>query len=168
MLRSESVRRRWAVYGLFCYGLVVAIVLFSPVSYSGIVNRISEWLALGFGLDWFGSGWIEFSANVLMFVPLGLFLVLLIGRIGYGIVLAAVSSAGAELIQFIIPSREPALRDVLANTLGAVLGALIAALLLRRGVRPERKPVSQHPLDDALSELNGVAETDAPIEERGD
>ncbi|HTH05531.1 MAG TPA: VanZ family protein, partial [Ilumatobacteraceae bacterium] len=106
-----------------------------------IVNRIGDWLRYDVGIDWFGSGWIEFGANILMFVPLGFLLSLLFRRPWVGVVLAVVLSAVAEVAQIIIPSRQPTLRDILANTLGAALGAALAWLIvLRRGRAAARPP----------------------------
>lgn len=133
---SHSARRRWVIGGLLVYALGVGVVLLAPVSYSGIVNAIGEWLSGALGVSGFGTGWIEFTANVLMFVPLGLLLTLLLRHHWYGVLLALVVSAGAELAQFVIPSRHPSLRDILANTLGALLGAALAWLFV---LRRERK-----------------------------
>jgi len=113
---------------LVAYAAAVGAVVLAPVSYSRIVNAVGQLL----GATWFGSGWIEFSANILMFVPLGFLLTLLMRHPWRGVVLAVVFSAGAELIQFLVPSREPSLRDLLANTLGAALGAGVAWLLVLR------------------------------------
>lgn len=132
MSEGASVRRRWVIAGLAAYALVVGLVLLLPVSYSGIVNRIGDWLRDGFGMDWFGTGWIEFGANILMFVPLGFLLTLLFRHPWYGVALALALSAAAELAQVIIPSRQPTIRDILANTLGAALGAALAWLIVLR------------------------------------
>ncbi len=127
------------VYGLIAYAVVVAVVLLTPVSYGVITNALGDWLRDVLGVDWFGSGWIEFGANILMFVPLGFLLTLLLRHHWYGVALALVISAGAEIVQIVIPSRQPSLRDILANTLGAAIGAALAwALVLRRTERRRR------------------------------
>lgn len=165
MLLKDSAVRRWAVGGLVCYGIAVAIILFSPVSYGGIISGISDWLARVLGASWFGSGWIEFSANVLMFAPLGLLIVLLFGRLRIGVLTAAIVSAGAELIQFVIPSRDPTLRDVVANTLGALLGAAVARLFFSRRLS-RGAGSSEHPLDQTLAESDGIVHADPAVEHR--
>lgn len=131
-------RRSWAIGGLVAYGVVVALVVLLPVGYSGIVNGIGDWVHDDLGVTFFGSGWIEFVANILMFAPLGFLLTLLFRHPWYGIVLALTLSAAVELVQIVIPSRQPSLRDVLANVLGAALGAAVAWLLVRRQRRLER------------------------------
>lgn len=117
--------------GLAVYALVIVVVLVAPVSFSGIVNRIGEVLGSA-GFTGFGTGWIEFFANILIFAPLGFFLTLLFRHPLVGTMLALVLSVAAEIAQIVIPSRQPSLRDVLANALGAAVGAAIAWLLLAR------------------------------------
>lgn len=74
---------------------------------------------------------LEFLANIALFVPVGMFLLLLVGtRLWW---LALVASFGLtaliETAQRSIPGRIPDERDLLANGLGAVVGVLIALLL---------------------------------------
>lgn len=142
-------RRRWAFGGLVAYAVIVGAVLFAPVSYGGIVDSVGEWGARTLSLDWFGSGWIEFSANVLMFTPLGFFLAVLTPRWWHGFLIAAMLSASAELIQAVIPSRQPSVRDIVANTLGAVVGAGVAWLVVTRAGRR-----SSQSLDGAHREIS--------------
>jgi len=131
MSREQFGRlRAWSVAGLLIYGLIVAAILLLPVSYSQIVNAIGDWVRYDLGISFFGSGWIEFGANILMFAPLGFLLTLLFRHRWYGVALALALSAGAELVQFLIPMREPSLRDVLGNVIGASIGALLAWLLV--------------------------------------
>jgi VanZ like family len=125
--------RRWVLWCLAAYALTAAVVLFSPVSYAVVVVAVAEWLGTQVGLTGFGSGWIEFAANIVMFVPLGLLLTLVFAHPWWGVVFALAASAAVELVQFVIPSRQPSLRDVLANVTGAAIGAGIAWLwVLRR------------------------------------
>lgn len=134
-------RRGWVTGALALYSLALLAVLLLPVSYSGIVNAIGDWLRYDVGIAWFGSGWIEFGANILMFVPLGFLLTLLFRRPWFGVVLALVLSAAAEVAQIVIPSRQPTARDIVANTLGATVGAALAWLIvLRRGRRTAAEP----------------------------
>lgn len=131
MTDAHARQRRWALGGLLIYALAVGVVLLAPVSYSGIVDALSDWSARTLGLDWFGSGWIEFTANVLMFAPLGFLLTLLLPRRWQGIVLAITLSVAAEVVQAVIPSRQPSMRDILANALGAGVGAVLALVVVQ-------------------------------------
>ncbi|MFH8251573.1 VanZ family protein [Microbacterium sp. B2969] len=134
-------RRRWVVWCLVAYAAAVATIVLLPIGYGDIVAAITRVIRDGLGITFFGSGWIEFAANVLMFVPLGFLLTLLFRHPWYGVLLALAISAGVEIAQIVIPSREASLRDVLANTTGAAVGAALAWLLvLRRDHRRAARP----------------------------
>lgn len=135
-------RRSWAIVGLAVYGVVVALVVLLPVSYSAIVNGIGDWMRYDLGLTFFGSGWIEFVANILMFTPLGFLLALLFRHPWYGVALSLALSAAVEVVQIVIPSRQASLRDVVANVLGAALGATVAWLIVVRRDRRSRSTPS--------------------------
>lgn len=124
------MRRSWIVWVLLGYLLGAAIILVLPVVYSGVVIRIWSWLRDGLGLTGFGAGWVEFVANVALFLPLGLLLTLCVRRPWVGFVGAVALSAAAEFVQLMIPGRVASLRDVVANALGAAVGALIAWLII--------------------------------------
>jgi glycopeptide antibiotics resistance protein len=132
MPRPER-RRTWVLVALAVYAVAVAIVVLAPVSYEDIINAIGDWLRYDLGIDAFGSGWIEFIANIAMFVPLGFLLTLLFRHHWYGVAIALALSALAEIAQIVIPSRQPSLRDILANVLGASVGAALAWLIVVRG-----------------------------------
>ena len=134
---SAPMRRPvWVLWAIGVYIVAVAVVVLSPVSYGAIVHAIGDGIRDILGISSFGSGWIEFGANVLMFVPLGFLLTLLLRNHWYGVVLALVLSAGVELAQIVIPARQPSLRDVVANLLGAAVGAALAWIIVLR-----RRPV---------------------------
>jgi len=77
---------------------------------------------------------LELVANVVLFVPLGLLGVGLLGRGRWGWVVVAglVLTCSIELAQHQIPGRVPDLRDVAANTAGACAGACVALLVVGR------------------------------------
>lgn len=88
---------------------------------------------------------LEFLANIGMFVPVGVFLLLLFGTGLFW--LAGISSlfltSAIETIQREIPGRVSDPRDVVANTFGALIGIAIAVVLtlpatLRRRRRKRR------------------------------
>ncbi|MCL2541195.1 MAG: VanZ family protein [Nocardioidaceae bacterium] len=74
---------------------------------------------------------LEFLANIGLFVPIGMFLLLLFGAGGWW--LAALASfamtCGIEYAQHYIPGRVPDGRDLVANGLGALIGVAIALVL---------------------------------------
>ena len=141
--QADSVTRRpaWVLACLSLYGVAVLLVVLLPVGYADIVAAVSDWIQQLPGLAPFGSGWIEFGANILMFAPLGLLLTLLFRHPWYGVALAL--SVGVEVAQVIIPSRHPSLRDVAANVAGAALGAGIAWLIIRSQQRRRARAVAR-------------------------
>lgn len=74
---------------------------------------------------------LEFLANIALFVPIGVFLLLLFGAGGWW--LAAIGSfamtAVIETLQQQIPGRVSDGRDLLANGIGALIGIAIALVL---------------------------------------
>jgi VanZ family protein len=93
---------------------------------------------------------LEFLANIALFVPVGMFLLLLVGAGQWW--LAAVGAflltAFIETVQQQIPGRVSDDRDLLANTVGGVVGIAVAlvltlpATLRRRRARRRRTPVA--------------------------
>jgi len=74
---------------------------------------------------------LEFLANIALFVPVGMFLLLLFGAGGWW--LAAICSFAMtfaiETAQLGIPGRVSDGRDLLANSIGALIGIAIALML---------------------------------------
>ncbi|SCB99141.1 VanZ like family protein [Arthrobacter sp. NIO-1057] len=67
---------------------------------------------------------VEFAANVIFFMPLGLILSFALHRFWFACALGLATSALIELGQlFFLPNRYATPTDVVANTLGACLGA---------------------------------------------
>lgn len=139
-MSSLSTRRRWAAGLLAAYLGILGILVLTPLSFARIVAVLGDALntalagVLGgvLGPGGFGSGWVEFAANIVLFVPFGLLVVLLFRRFWWGVVAALALSAAIELVQAVIPSRTASLRDVVANVAGASVGAVIAWLIERR------------------------------------
>lgn len=89
---------------------------------------------------------LEFLANIALFVPIGMFLLLLFGA-GFWW-LAAIGSfamtAFIEKAQQYIPGRVSDERDLVANTVGALIGIVVAFVLtlpatIRRRQRKQRQ-----------------------------
>ena len=74
---------------------------------------------------------VEFLANVGLFVPVGVFLVLLFGsRLWWVAVFAGfLMTSAIETAQRAIPGRVPDDRDVLSNTMGTLIGVALALVL---------------------------------------
>ncbi len=103
----------------------------STVINNGILWRISNFLDRFEQLDWITFPMIEFAANIALFLPLGLFFVLLLGRRLWwlAIVIGIVATAAIELAQRDIVGRVSDPRDLLANSIGTIIGVLAALIL---------------------------------------
>ncbi len=86
-----------------------------------------RWTTETLGLTpWQGYEVVQFSANVVLFIPLGALVLLVWHR--SGVVRATVAGAAVssliELLQHLVrPERIASLQDVVANTVGAAAGA---------------------------------------------
>jgi len=93
------------------------------------------------GLGWVDYDVAEFSANVLLFVPMGVLFVLLLGawRWWLAVAIGVAATLVIEFVQLFLPERVSDPRDLLANTLGTLLGvALVALVALVRRRRSRR------------------------------
>lgn len=95
--------------------------------------------------SWVDYAHVEFGANIVMFVPLGVLIALLLPRWEWwlapiiGLALSLAIEFGQALL---LPERFATPLDVLANTAGATIGALIVTavrlVVRRRSRRPTR------------------------------
>ena len=96
------------------------------------LNRLLAWFAERESTAWITFDRVEFAANVAMFVPFGIFVVLWFDVRGWWLapILGMLLSAGIEVVQWrFLDTRVADVRDLLANTTGAVLGMLLMLLL---------------------------------------
>ncbi len=98
---------------------------------SDLVLRVLARLQRHERLDWLTYDRAEYLANVALFVPLGVFLLLLFGTRFWWVALAAAITLTSlvETVQRGVPGRVPDDRDIAANTIGAVVGIVLAVLL---------------------------------------
>ncbi|MCL2515366.1 MAG: VanZ family protein [Microbacteriaceae bacterium] len=89
---------------------------------------------------WLTYNHVEYVANIVMFVPMGFFLVLLLGRRRWwlAILIGVASSGFIETAQLFIPGRVSDIRDIESNSLGTVVGVVIALLVTIPAYRRER------------------------------
>lgn len=117
------------------YLAFVAWVTLTPQAYAsahiGIIYRVLDALHRRGYLLSIDEVELEFLANVALFIPVGMFLLLLVGTRFWWVALLAsfALTAFIEAAQRGIPGRVPDEQDVMANGLGAVIGALVALVL---------------------------------------
>lgn len=111
----------------------------APTS-SDLVLRVLARLQRYDELSWLTYDRAEHLANIALFVPVGLFLLLLVGTRFWWLAagLAFAMTAAIETAQRSIPGRVPDERDLAANTLGAIVGIAVGVVLtlpatVRRG-----------------------------------
>lgn len=117
------------------YLAFVAWLTLTPQAYAAehisIIYRVLDVLHRHGYLLTIDDSRLEFLANIALFVPVGMFLLLLFGTRLWWVAIAASFgiTAAIETAQRSIPGRVPDERDLLANGLGAVIGILIALVL---------------------------------------
>jgi VanZ family protein len=102
----------------------------APTS-SYLVERVLNRLQRSDELAWLTDDRAEQLANVALFVPVGLFLLLLVGTRFWWVAagLAFVMTSAIETAQRSIPGRVPDQRDIVANTVGALIGIAVGVVL---------------------------------------
>lgn len=95
---------------------------------------------------WFGYNKLEFSANVVMFTPLGFLIAMLLRqRIWWlAIIITPALSVGIELTQgALLSARFASPLDVLANSIGAIIGILLAVVIRALVYDRDRKIIAR-------------------------
>jgi glycopeptide antibiotics resistance protein len=141
------VRRRpvvLAIAGL--YALAILLIGFWPTHVDENLDLEQRppvtWLVALFDLapeQAYGVG--EFAANILLFMPLGIFAMLLVPGISWVRTVAGALTVTIliEVVQTLLrPDRTGSIRDVVANTLGAAIGAGIVVGVRRVGAAAGR------------------------------
>jgi glycopeptide antibiotics resistance protein len=132
----------------FLYLGFVGWVTLTPASSaptnSELILRVLARLQQYDDFAWLTYDRAEFLANIALFVPVGVFLLLLVGtRFWWVAGLAAfLMTSAIETVQRTIPGRVPDERDILANTAGALIGIVVGLVLTfpasRRRARARR------------------------------
>ncbi|WP_181036015.1 VanZ family protein [Arthrobacter sp. N199823] len=123
------------------YLLAVVLIVFWPTPVdrpaAGTLHEVLSWLHRHGMPKFINYNVVEFSANILLFIPFGIILTLRLHRRLWwlSVVIAAATSGAVELAQSIfLPERVPAWSDVVANTSGAFIGTMLVLVIwaLRR------------------------------------
>jgi VanZ family protein len=146
--RRHAVLRlvAWAGGALYLVTLGFIALWPTPVdrAAAGTISKVLATLHAHGVPGWFDYALVEFGANIVLFLPVGLLGVVLLGAARWwAVVLIGCAVSGyIELSQLVfLPSRYATLLDVLANTAGTVIGAMLGTLLLAivtSRERPER------------------------------
>ncbi|MEO6309412.1 MAG: VanZ family protein [Leifsonia sp.] len=133
----KSRAREWL--GLILLGGYVVVVLLATMwptpldqGYESSIQKLLSVLHRTGVPEWFGYNKLEFSANILMFVPLGFLVALILPtRIWWlALILCPALSVAIELTQgAVLSARFASPGDVLSNSIGAVIGIFFAVLL---------------------------------------
>lgn len=92
---------------------------------------------------WLGYMGLEFTANIGMFIPVGVLLALLLPprKWWVAVVIGFAMTVTIETAQLFIPGRFSDIRDIVANTAGTAIGVAIVRLI--RAARAPRGTVSE-------------------------
>jgi len=145
--RDDGLRgvRITALVLLIVFGVVVTVITLwpgppDPDGQRALRAFLLEAYTRGFP-RWITFGAIEFAANIVMFIPIGLFGALTLPRHRWLVVLFSFAgSAAIELFQAArLAERVGTPRDVIANGLGALIGYLLALLVVLAARRRNRR-----------------------------
>jgi len=135
--QRRSALNRAAIGLGAAYLMALALIAFWPTpvdqgAHASLTSTL-EWLRRHGAPDWLEYTSVEFTANIALFVPVGLLGVILIGarRWWLAILIGFLASCLIEFGQLMfLPARFASVNDVVANTSGAVLGTALALIVL--------------------------------------
>ncbi|POH74913.1 VanZ family protein [Arthrobacter glacialis] len=139
MTSTHQALHRLAVSLMAAYLVALSLIVFWPTPVdqpaAGVLHQVIDWLHRHGMPAFIDYAQIEFSANVLLFVPMGIIASVWTKKAWLGLGIGFVTSCTIELGQSLfLAARFPSVLDVLANTLGAGVGAAIYTLAHRRSL----------------------------------
>ncbi|MEN2738976.1 VanZ family protein [Microbacterium sp. X-17] len=139
--------RRVLLILISAYLLVVAWITLDPFPADPHRNTLLEGLLATFAsttlLAWIDFEVVEFTANVLLFVPVGVLFAMRLGRGRWWLAFAlgVAMTLTIEFVQLFLPARVSDARDLLANTVGTLIGiGIVAVFAGGRRSRPDATP----------------------------
>ena len=132
---TAAVAPRWRDPRLWLavYAVALALIAFWPVPVDSGAGGLLR--AISAAVPWLSYDVIEVTANILLFVPLGILLTLVLSRRRRWMV-APIALGVTLLIEvsqaLFLAARTPSIRDILANLVGAVIGLAIVIIVERR------------------------------------
>ena len=114
---------------LSAYAIVLALIAFWPVHVDSGAGPFLRAITRAIPLLTYSR--IEFTANILLFVPLGFLLTLILVRERWMVLpIAFLTTVIIETVQAIaLSARTPSVLDIIANTAGACAGMLVAGFV---------------------------------------
>jgi glycopeptide antibiotics resistance protein len=138
---------------------------------NGVLFRLLEYLERYPSTSaWLNYFTLEFAANIAMFVPVGLFFLLLLGRSSWFVaVLAGVGLTFAiETAQLFLPDRVSDPRDLASNSIGALIGVIAALIVTTPKARRLRREAEHRRAALAAAAARSARErSDAALAGRG-
>ncbi len=128
---------------------------------NGVLFRLLDVLGRYRATEWVTYNGIEFAANIAMFVPIGLFFLLLLGRSSwFTAILAGVGLTFAiETVQMFLPARVSDPRDLLSNSIGALIGVVAALVITTPKARQLKREAEARRAGLAAAAGRGARET---------
>ncbi len=133
------------------YGGFVAFVVFwpSPIDrpVAGLLDRVIAELHERGVPGFIDYAFIEFSANVALFVPLGILFGLALPMTWWAVMvlLGPALSGLIELVQSVVlAERYASVHDVIANSVGATIGVLLALVLRALVAQRDDRVIERH------------------------
>lgn len=129
--------RPWRWVCTIALALLIGFIVFWPApqdagSGEGLRAWLDAWHAGG-GPAWIDYDLIEFVANIVMFIPVGVVAWWWAPSIPRAVLFGLGASCLIESVQgLFLPERVADWRDLVANTSGAVFGAVLAHVVVRR------------------------------------
>ena len=148
---APSHARQWlAAFLLAAVLATVLLVTMWPVpvdrGYSGSIDKLLAVLHRNGVPTWFGYNRLEFTANIIMFIPLGFLVALLLSqRLWWlALIICPAFSVSIELTQAaFIAARFATVSDVIANSTGAFIGIFVAVLIRAAVYQRDQKVIAR-------------------------
>jgi VanZ family protein len=117
---------------LTVYAVALVLIAVWPVPVDQGADRLLAFIERHLPLVTYAR--VEFGANILLFVPLGVLLPLILHRSRYLVLpVAFLVTVSIESVQaLLLAQRTPSVLDIVANTAGACLGMVIVAVVQSR------------------------------------
>lgn len=121
---------RVAMIFAFAYLIALVLIVFWPTPVdqpaSELLTKVIAWMHAHGVPGFLGYSQIEFSANIVLFVPMGFIVSVWTRKAWLGLLVGAFASCLIELSQALfLQARFASGLDILANSLGAGIGALV-------------------------------------------